>query len=327
MSKKQSVLAVTGPTATGKTALGIALAKVLDGEIVSCDSMQVYRGLEIGSAQPTGEELLQVPHHLIGFLDWEEDFSVSDYVKLAGERIQEIHLREHMPLLVGGTGLYARSLLRGFTFREVCRSETLRDELFQEAQEKGPEKMHKRLADLDPEAALQIHPNNVKRVVRALEYCLLSGEAFSQQALRSRQVESPYDYVMLCPVYRERQLLYDRINLRVDEMLDRGLLEEARAFYRFCQEVQKPPTAAQSIGYKELFPYFEGAIPLNEAIESIKRESRRYAKRQLTWFSRESEARFLYMDELGSVEAALQESLRILVGCGFLNGEEGTDGG
>jgi len=319
MTEKQTVIAVTGPTATGKTALGIVLAGKLDGEIISCDSMQVYKGLAIGTAQPDEREFAQARHHLVGFLEWDQAFSVSDYVRLAGEAISDIHHRGKMPILVGGTGLYARSLLRGFTFTEECRDENLRAKLFEEAQDLGPEEMHHRLAQLDPVSAQEIHPNNVKRVLRALEYCMLSGEPFSQQTARSRQAEPPYQYVMFCPVFRDRQRLYDRINARVDKMLEHGLLKEARRFYHFCQSAEKPPTAAQSIGYKELFPYFKGVVTLEEAVDNIKRESRRYAKRQLTWFAREPDVRYLYMDEFGGMEEALSECLRILAEEGILH--------
>lgn len=312
MAEKQTVIAVTGPTATGKTVLGIALAEKLNGEIVSCDSMQVYKGLAIGTAQPNERELSQVRHHLVGFLEWDRAFSVSDYVQLAGETIADIHSRGKLPILVGGTGLYARSLLRGFTFTDQCRDENLRTKLFEEAQKFGLEEMHHRLAQLDPVSAREIHPNNKKRVLRALEYCMLSGEPFSQQTVRSKQTEQPYRYVMFCPVFRDRQRLYDRIDERVDRMLEDGLLEEAMRFYRFCQSVEKPPTAAQSIGYKELFPYFEGTVSLDEAVDNIKRESRRYAKRQLTWFAREPEVHYLYMDELGGIDEALSGCLKTL---------------
>lgn len=312
MSKKEKLVAVTGPTATGKTALGLLLAQRLGGEIVSCDSMQVYRGLEIGTAQPDEQELAAVPHHLVGFLGWQESFSVSDYVELAGKAIREIHQRGKMPLLVGGTGLYARSLLRGFGFKEACRDEALRASLYREAEQWGATEMHRRLAMLDPEGAEQIHPHNLKRVLRALEYCLLSGEPFSQQTARSRLAEPPYRYMMFCPVCRDRQTLYNRIDARVDAMLEKGLLEEAAAFYRYCTSTKTLPTAAQSIGYKELFPYFAGEASLDEAVENVKRESRRYAKRQLTWFAREPDARYLYMDELGSPDRAAEECMRIL---------------
>lgn len=318
MPLKPPVIAITGPTGAGKSALGAALAQKLDGEVVSCDSMQIYRGLEIGTAQPTGEEQAMAPHHLIGFLGWEQEFSVSDYVALAGRVIQEIHSRGKLPFLVGGTGLYARSLLRGYTFHEEARDEALRESLYQEARVLGPEALHSRLAELDPKSAEEIHPNNVKRVLRALEYCMLSGEPFSNQAERSRKAESPYRTIMFCPVFRDRQKLYKRIDRRVDQMLEAGLLSESKAFYQYCRKAGKPPTAAQSIGYKELFPYFQGEASLEEALENIKRESRRYAKRQLTWFNREPGARFLYMDELGSLEAAVDACVQVLRSENFL---------
>lgn len=327
MAEKQKLIAVTGPTATGKTALGIALAKKLDGEIVSCDSMQVYKGLAVGTAQPDSGELAQARHHLIGFLDWDREFSVSDYVKLAAETIGEIHSRGKLPVLVGGTGLYARSLLRGFTFTEDCRDDALREKLFAEAQSLGPEEMHHRLAALDPVSAGEIHPNNLKRVIRALEYCILSGEPFSRQTARSRQAEQPYRYVMFCPVFRDRQALYSRIEARVDRMLEHGLLCEAEELYKFCRDAPKRPTAAQSIGYKELFPYFEGTISLEEAVDNIKKESRRYAKRQLTWFAREPDVHYLYMDELGGTDAALEECLRVLESSGLYSALRQDKGG
>lgn len=300
---KPKVLAVAGPTATGKTALGIGLAERFGGEIVSCDSMQIYKGLPIGTAQPTPEELRQAPHHLIGFLDVDEPFSVSDYVALAGEIVKDIHVRGQLPILVGGTGLYARSLLRGFSFEEKAKDESLRAELFAQADTQGPGALYERLRALDPEGAAEIHPHNVKRVVRALEYCLLTGEPFSRQAARSRQAEPPYCCLHICPTFADRQLLYQRIDQRVDGMLEQGLLREAQAFYRHCEQAGTPPTAAQAIGYKELFPYFRGELPLEDAIARVKQESRRYAKRQLTWFAREPGVRYLYLDGLTGGQA------------------------
>ena len=235
MREKIPVIAVVGPTATGKTALGIGLARRFGGEIVSCDSMQIYRGLPIGTAQPDQEELAQAPHHLVGFLDVGEPFSVSDYVNLAGRIITEIAGRGKLPILVGGTGLYARSLLRGFSFEESARDEGLREALFREAEERGPEALYRRLQEQDPVAAGEIHPHNVKRVIRALEYIQLSGEPFSRQAARSKEAQSPYRYVMLVLGFRDRQKLYQRIDRRVDRMLELGLLKEAEGFYRRCK--------------------------------------------------------------------------------------------
>lgn len=318
MEKKIPVVAVVGPTATGKTALGIGIAKRFDGEIISCDSMQIYRGLPIGTAQPTPEELSQVPHHLISFLDVREPFSVSDYVNLAGETIRSLYAERKLPVLVGGTGLYARSLLRGFTFEENCRNEELRRELMSRGEREGSEILYQELERLDPAAAREIHPNNIKRVIRALEYCKLAGEPFSAQAERSRCAESPYRPLMLCLSFRDREKLYHRIDSRVDKMLEAGLLEEAKSFYQLCESCGTPPTAAQAIGYKELFPYFEGKLSLEEAVENIKRESRRYAKRQITWFHREPDARFLYVDDQDSQEQLLRESIRMIEESGFI---------
>ena len=320
MAEKIPVVAVTGPTAAGKTAFGIELARRFGGEIVSCDSMQVYRGLPIGTAQPTEVELRQAPHHLISFLDWDVSFSVSDYVELAGKTISEIYSRGKLPIVVGGTGLYARSLLRGFSFQENVRDEELRRELFRRAETEGIDVLCRELQQVDPVSAEQIHPNNVKRVVRAVEYCRLAGEPFSEQARRSQTAESPYRSLMLCVSYRDREKLYARIDRRVDKMLEQGILEEAEIFYRFCKENGTPATAAQAIGYKELFPYFEQHVSLEEAVENIKRESRRYAKRQITWFRREQDAMFLYQDDWNDPDELLKEGCRIVER--FLQGKE-----
>lgn len=324
--EKIPLAAVVGPTATGKTALGIQLCQRLGGEIVSCDSMQVYQGLPIGTAQPTQSERAAVPHHLVDFLPVETPFSVSDYVDAAGRAVEDIHRRGKLPVLVGGTGLYARSLLRGFSFEEKGRDEGLRQRLFQEAEELGADALYRRLRQLDPKAAGEIHPHNVKRVVRALEYIQLCGEPFSAQAERSHLAQSPYRYAMLCLSFRDREKLYRRIDLRVDRMLEQGLLEEAEAFFHRCRQGGPVPTAAQAIGYKELFPYFRGEASLEEAVESLKRESRRYAKRQITWFSREERVWFLYVDELEEKGASLlEESLRVLQEEGIVKGGKGHE--
>lgn len=323
--KKIPVAAVVGPTATGKTDLGIGLCKRLGGEVVSCDSMQIYQGLPIGTAQPTPEELAAAPHHLVGFLPVTASFSVSDYVEAAGRAIADIHRRGKLPVLVGGTGLYARSLLRGFTFEEGGRDEALRRELFRQAEEQGEDALYQRLLSLDPQAAGEIHPHNVKRVVRALEYIQLCGEPFSAQAQRSRSACSPYQYVMLCLTYRDRDALYRRIDQRVDRMLEQGLLGEAEAFYRQCQRGGAAPTAAQAIGYKELFPYFRGEATLEQAVENIQRESRRYAKRQITWFKREERVEFLCVDDFPHRQALLEECLRLLAKWGVWKGVDGIE--
>lgn len=320
MNAKPSVVAVLGPTACGKTSVGCLLAGRFDGEIVSCDSMQIYRGLPIGTAQPSAEELAAAPHHLISFLELTQPFSVSDYVSVAAEAIQEINARGKLPLVVGGTGLYARSLLRGFSFAESARDEELRWELLREAEEQGSCALYQELAAADPAAAEEIHPNNVKRVLRALEYIRLTGEPFSAQAKRSQTAQAPYRTLTLVLGFRDREKLYRRIDSRVDAMLEAGLLDEAEGFYRFCREQGAPPTAAQAIGYKELFPYFAGELPLEKAVENVKRESRRYAKRQITWFARERDAVPLYWDDHDEPQE-LEEACLTLVK-EFLEGEE-----
>lgn len=309
--QKKTVLAVLGPTASGKTALGIALAQALGGEIISCDSMQIYNGLPIGTAQPTLQERAAAVHHLIGFVDPLESFSVSDYVRLAAQKIDDCTQRGVLPILVGGTGLYARALLRGYAFGEQGRDDTVREQLTQRAQQEGATALYQRLQALDPVAAEQIHPNNVHRVIRALEYCLTAGEPFSKQAERTQPEQSDYRYFMLVPSYRDRQKLYDRINLRVERMLDEGLLEEAKWLSQLCEIADNVPTAAQAIGYKEFFPYLRGECSLEDAVETAKRESRRYAKRQITWFSHESAAVPLYLDDFENTKDAVAQAQRL----------------
>ena len=309
MENRIKLLAVCGPTASGKTALAIALAKALDGEIVSCDSMQIYRGMEIGTAKPTAEEMDGVPHHLLGFLDPAETFSAADYTALAGKAIRDIASRGKRPLLVGGTGLYARALLRGTSFSEKGRDEAVRQALEAELTAGGIGPLYARLQSRDPEAAAQIHPNNTKRVIRALEYCQAAGEPFSAQAKTANAAAPPYDYVMLCLACRDREKLYARINARVDAMLQAGLLDEAERYFR--QYGVSGRTSVQAIGYKELLPYFEGRCTLDEAVEAIKRETRRYAKRQLTWFRREENTVWLYTDDYPDAAALTEAALRI----------------
>ena len=309
MENKIKLLAVCGPTASGKTALSIALAKALGGEIVSCDSMQIYRGMEIGTAKPTPAEMNGVPHHLLGFLEPSAAFSAADYTQLAAEAVRGIVSRGHIPLLVGGTGLYARALLRGMSFPEESCDEAVRAALYDAYAADGIEPLYERLRTLDPEAAAQIHPNNTKRVIRALEYCTTTGGLFSEQAKASQTVASPYDYRMLCLSCRDREALYARINRRVDQMLEDGLLEEARRYFEQCGT--SAGTSAQAIGYKELRPYFEGRSTLAEAVENIKKETRRYAKRQLTWLRREENTVWLYTDDYPDAAALYEAALEI----------------
>ncbi len=276
MTAKQPLLVVTGPTASGKTALSIRLAKALDGEVVSADSMQMYRGMDIGTAKPTREEMEGVPHHLIDVLEPSETFSVADYAALARPLILEIGRRGRLPILTGGTGLYIQAITQNIQFSPIPSDEGLRQELRQLAQREGNEALFSILRDCDPESAASIHPNNLGRVIRAIEVFRLTGVPISEHNRRSRAVPCPYRLCMLGLGYQERQLSV---------------------------------TAAQAIGYKELRGYLAGRESLAEAVERLKQESRNYAKRQLTWFRREEAIRWLFADAFPDGEALFQEAL------------------
>ena len=278
---KHPVLAVAGPTATGKTALGVALAKQFGGEVISADSMQIYRGLDVGTAKVTAEETQGVPHHCVDFLPPEEVFSVADFTALAARLEQEISARGALPILVGGTGLYIQSFLEGIRFTEEKPSNGLREQLAAELEARGPEAMYAELLSVDPQAAAAIHPNNRVRVLRALEHYRATGRRLSEQKAASRPGQRPYRSLVLGLDFADRAQLYRRIDLRVDRMMEQGLLEEARLVYGHRDSYR---TAAQAIGYKEFFPYFAGEAELAACVEKLKQASRNYAKRQLTWF-------------------------------------------
>ena len=280
-NKKHPVLAVVGPTASGKTALGVALAEQFGGEIISADSMQIYKGLDVGTAKVTPEETRGIPHHGVDILQPDELFSVADFTALAGALEREISSREHLPILVGGTGLYVQSFLYGVRFAAEKTPDGLREQLAAELNEKGPEAMYAELQAVDPEAAAAIHPNNHIRVLRALEHYRATGKKLSEQKADSLPPEKPYRSLILGLDFPERAQLYRRIDLRVDKMLDAGLLDEAKLVYDHRQTYR---TAAQAIGYKEFFPFFEGTAALDECADKLKQASRNYAKRQLTWF-------------------------------------------
>ena len=293
-TEKIPVIVVCGPTASGKTAVGVELALRLGGEVVSADSMQIYKGLAISTAKPSPEEMRGVPHHLMDFLEPDEPFSVADYVKMARECISDIRSRGKLPIIVGGTGLYINSLIDNISFDHIVSDDSLRKELEEEAVKMGKEHMHEKLRSLDPQAAESIHPNNVIRVIRAIEMCLLSGRTGSENREESRKKQSPYEPCMIGLTCFDRQVLYDRINRRVDKMFEDGLEAEVRAVY----EKFKLRTAFNAIGFKEMIPYFEGECSLEEAADKIKQESRHYAKRQLTWFRRD--VRITWVDTANS---------------------------
>lgn len=286
---KPKILAVVGSTASGKTALAIALAKAYDGEIVSCDSMQIYRHMDIGTAKPDMAERDGILHHLMDLVDPLDPrgYSCADYVRDAKAAVDDILARGKLPILCGGTGLYLDAFLRGSDFEDTCVDQSLREELTNFAIEHGADALHQRLSVLDPEAAETIHPNNIKRVVRALEICLTTGRTKTQIDADSRQNDTPYDALVIGLRYADREVLYRRIEQRVDVMLASGLLDETKRL-REMGVFETCPTAAAAIGYKELFPYLDGVATLEQVTEILKIATRRYAKRQMTWFSAKS---------------------------------------
>ena len=290
--KKTKIICVVGATASGKTDLAVKLAKAVDGEIISADSMQVYKNMPIATAVATKEEQDGVVHHLVEFLDADQTFSVADFVERAKVLIDEITARGRVPIVAGGTGLFVDSLVKNISFSEVGSNAEIRNELA----EKSNEELYERLLKLDANAAEDIHPNNRKRVIRALELCM-SGTSKTEQNENSMLVDSPYDALYIGIGYKDRQKLYDRINKRVDLMLEAGLENEARQMLG-----KQGLTARQAIGHKELQPYIDGKITLDEATENLKRETRRYAKRQLTWFRRNENINWLYADEMSRDE-------------------------
>lgn len=293
---KIKLIAVTGPTASGKTALAIELAKRCNGEIISCDSMQIYRGMDIGTAKPTKEELDAVPHHLIDILPPDAPYSCSDYVKDAEKAICDITNRGKTPILCGGTGLYLDRLLKGGNDDEAACDDSLRAELkvFHEAN--GTDALYERLISLDPEAAASIHKNNVKRVMRAIEICLVTGQKKSEIDKKNSQITEKYDHRVITLCFNDRDLLYNRIDRRVDVMIEHGLIEETQ---RLLNDgvFERSITAAQAIGYKELFPFLRGEASLESCVDELKRASRRYAKRQITWFSGKEYANKVFVDD------------------------------
>lgn len=304
--KKALVVAVVGPTASGKTALAIEIAKHLGGEIVSADSMQIYKNMDIATAKPTKAELSEVKHHLIGFLEPDESFSVAMYKKYATEAIEDIISRGKTPVVVGGTGLYIDTLINNTEFLDYEQSD-IRAKLEEKATEEGTEALYNELMSIDPETAKRLHINDEKRIIRALEVYYSTGMTISKQCELSHLNESEYSWCVIGLTSRDRQFLYDRINLRVDLMLEEGLIEETKAF--FSSSVSK--TAKQAIGYKELKSYLDGECTLEEALDNLKMQTRRYAKRQLTWFRRNEAVNWFEIDTL-TKEEIIKKALEII---------------
>lgn len=292
-AKKIPLVVVAGPTASGKTEAAIRICQWFNGEVVSADSMQIYKYLSVGTAKPDEAEKEGIPHHLMDFLEPSQPFSVAEYVEMAKEKIADIHSRGKLPVIVGGTGLYIDSLVNNIQFTESEGDPALREQLQNYAAEHGNEALWNLLNEKDPEAAANVHFNNVGRVIRAIEMIETTGKTKTEQLEESRREPSPYITLYLALNYRDRETLYDRINRRVYIMLENGLEEEAR----FLLEHGYAPTAAQAIGYKEMFGYLKGEETLEEAIEKIQQGSRRYAKRQLTWFRRNENVLWLYPDD------------------------------
>lgn len=293
---RKPLVIITGPTAVGKTDLSISLAKIIGGEIISADSMQVYRGLDVGSAKVTPDEMDGVPHHLIDILDFDEDFNVFLFKDYAQNAIEDIYSRGKIPIICGGTGFYIQALLYDISFDQEDNS-IIRKKLEEKAENDGIAALYEELQKVDPKSAESIHPNNVKRIIRALEYYKLNGKLFSEHNETEKQKESPYNFLYFV-IDDDRELLYQRINKRVDVMLSKGLVDEVEKLYK--EGLRPGMTSAEGIGYKQLLPYFEGNISFEDAIEKIKLDSRHYAKRQLTWFRREKETTWIERTDFNS---------------------------
>lgn len=283
------ILCIVGPTASGKTNYAVQTAAERNGEVVSCDSMQIYKYMDIGTAKPTASEMQGIRHHMIDFVDPRENYSVADFVKDANNCISDILNRGKLPILCGGTGLYIDSIINGIEFASDGIDKAYRAELEAFARENGAEALHAMLAKKDVSAAQKIHPNNIKRVIRALE--IIKSTGMTKTEADAAALKEPLYNAEMIGLYTEREELYKRINARVDKMLDMGLLDEVRRL--IDMEIPRDSTAMQAIGYKELVEYIDGRVLYTEAVEKIKRESRRYAKRQMTWFKRNEKIKWV----------------------------------
>lgn len=305
---KKPLIVIGGPTACGKTGFSIKLAKEIGGEIISADSMQVYRYMDIGTAKVTPEEAEGVPHYLIDEFDPDEEYNVMLFQQKAKAYMEQIWAKGKVPILVGGTGFYINALLYDNDFTETDNDTSYREECYRLAQEQGPEVLYERLKEIDPEYAAIMHANNVKRVTRALEYHYLTGQKFSEHNAEQKEKETPYDAAVII-LSMDREKLYERIELRIDIMMEQGLLEEVKGLLDkgYTPEL----VSMQGIGYKEFIPYFNGECTLEEAVTQLKTNTRRFAKRQLTWFRRQIEG--LWVDMSSSTgEEAMEEVLDYL---------------
>ena len=304
---KRPLIILAGPTAVGKTAASIRLAKAIGAEIISADSMQVYRHMDIGSAKIRQEEMEGVPHYLIDVLEPEEEFNVVRFQQMAKAAAEEIYAKGKIPLVAGGTGFYIQALLYDIDFTENDGDTSYRRSLEKTAEEKGGEYLHAILREADPKAAEQIHPHNIKRMIRALEFHHQTGGKISEHNEAEREKSSPYDFAYFV-LTDERSRLYERIDRRVDMMMEEGLLEEV--LYLKERGVKRESTAMQGLGYKELYAYLDGECTLEEAVCIIKRDTRHFAKRQLTWFKRERDVIWADKSVIGQSDDAVVEFMR-----------------
>lgn len=313
----KKLFVIVGPTASGKTSLSIELAKIYDGEIVSADSMQIYRGMNIATAKPTEEEMQGIKHHLIGFLDADQSYSVGKYVDDAKYAVENIISRDKFPILCGGTGLYIDSFLNGIEFIDNSSDPDLRAELNKIGEEKGIDSLLNILLEIDPYSYRRLfEERNQKRIVRAIEFYKTTGITITEQIENSKSNDPEYNYMIFGLKAFDRQFLYDRINKRVDIMVKNGLVEEAEKVLKS----DLSETASKAIGYKQLKPYFEGSASLEECIDKIKTETRHYAKRQLTWFRRNNNINWINIDELKSIDEQIDYIKGLIDNRGFLNG-------
>ena len=307
MSKK--IVVICGPTASGKTALSIALAKAFDGEVVSADSMQIYRRMDIGTAKPTKQEMDGVPHHMLDVAEPGEAYSVSRYVEEATACVEDILARGKLPIVCGGTGLYIDGLIRGTDYQPAGTDNGIREQLDGEWEAQGAEEMMARLAAVDPDSAARLHLSDKRRILRALEVYLATGETITVHNARTKEIPPRYEAVMIGLNTEPRQILYDRIDRRVGVMLEQGLLQEVQSL---LEDGLLEGTAAQAIGYKELLAYFRGEMTLETAADLIRQKSRNYAKRQLTWFRRDERVKWIVYNAPEAAQAVLQETTNYL---------------
>ena len=294
---KPKVIVICGPTASGKTALSIELAKKINGEIISCDSMQIYKYMDIGTAKPTLEEQKELKHHLIDFVEPNQRYSVAEYKKDAEKSIEEILSKGKTPIIVGGTGLYVDSLIYGIEYPEIELDEEYRKQLEKEIEEKGLESLYNKAKEIDSKAMEKISPNDKKRIMRVVEIYKATGKTKTEQEIESRTHEVKYDYKVFA-IKMDREKLYERINKRVDLMVKKGLIEEVQ---NILKKYDKFPTAMQGLGYKEVVEYLDGKTTKEEMIDKIKMQTRRYAKRQITWFKKNKQTVWIENNELSKI--------------------------